>query len=131
MKIICILTFLTTLGHGGHGTPVVEGPEGDDKAMEGDDTIRTTVKSAQGLKEETITTIKSDPGRGEETTMKTPIQKLQGPEKLSRRSTLIEALKWPGEKTEVRRETDFDDNQSMLDFLDNPKQPGNAKERKI
>ena len=55
MKIICILTFLTTLGHGGHGTPVVEGPEGDDKAMEGDDTIRTTVKSAQGPEEGTTT----------------------------------------------------------------------------
>ena len=106
-KRICVFTLLLTLCH----LPAVEGQED----------LR---------RDDQTTKLKSNPGRGEETTMKTPIQKLQGPEKLSRRSTLIEALKWPGEKTEVRRETDFDDNQSMLNFLDNPKQPGNAKERK-
>ena len=70
-----------------------------------DDPITTTVKSAQGLKEETITTIKSDPGRGEETTMMTPIQKqLQGPDKQASRSSLIAALERPREKPKVSRE---------------------------
>ena len=87
MKIICILTLLTTLGHGGHGTPVVEGTED----FRRDDTI-TTVKSAQGLEEET--------------TMNTPIQKLQGPDKQARRSILIAALERPREKPKVRRKID-------------------------
>ena len=42
------------------------------------------------------TKLELNPGHGEETTMETPIQKLQGPEKPSRRSSLIEALKRPG-----------------------------------
>ena len=44
------------------------------------------------------------------------------------RSSLIEALKRPGEKPELKRETDFKDHQFMLDFLLEPNPKAHKKE---